>query len=153
MLMCNIDLKSQSYIPFDLTQKEQQVDFLHYIKNLSSLLQDTSMSNIAKAIRREKKSDTAKSISTEEVYKHLLSDSAYLKRVMTFYVFAGTLEKKYGISKFTNYQWDEISQFAVQNGVTFIKNFDKFIKQGVGPKQNLYSFPKLPRQVTKQTTQ
>jgi len=112
----------------DLTQPEQQQDFLKYLRTQISLLQDSSLKEIMKGYKLESVSDSDKQ---QMAYK-MMQDTAYFKRLYDYFDFMKILDNKYHISRFSNKEWIEVAQFGARNGIYFTQAMKKLMEQKDG---------------------
>ncbi len=124
----------------DLTQPEQQKDFLKYLRTTISLLQDPGVKEKYKGKDLENLSDSSK----QRIADKMIKDTTYFKRLYEYFDFMKLLDSKYRISQFSSKDWKEVAQFGAKHGIYFISP----IKKTVEPKNPLpsksYYFPKLP---------
>jgi hypothetical protein len=109
----------------DLTQPEQQKDFLKYLKTTISLLEDSSMKNKIKGYDLKNLTDSNK----QEIAYFMMKDTSYFKRLNDYFAFMRILENKYRISQFSNKEWGEVAQFGAKNGIYFISAMKKLKEQ------------------------
>src|SRR5258705_13669967 len=75
----------------DLTQPEQQKDFLQYLRSTVSLLEDKSIKESTKGIPLKKTSDSDK----QQIANEIMKDTTYFKRLYAYFDFLKVLESKY----------------------------------------------------------
>lgn len=138
--------ESQQYTPLDLTIKEQQQDFLKFLSSLSSLLQDTTIEKTMNKVRRH---DSSNVNLVQTLLYQMMKDSVYMKKLSDFFAFGNILEKKYGVSKFSDEQWNEIAHFGTKNGIYFIPALKKYKEQTKAAGQFPFIFPLLPQKSEK----
>ena len=119
----------------DLTQPDQQKDFLQYLKTTISLLEDTSLKEMMKGYKLESLSDSDK----QQIAFKMMKDTAYFKRLYDYFAFMRTLDNKYGISKFSNEELGEVAQFGATHGIYFIQAMKKLKEQ-----KYIYALPNIP---------
>jgi hypothetical protein len=105
----------------DLTQPEQQKDFLQYLKSTVSLLEDKSIKEMTKGVEVKKISDSAK----QQLGYEMMRDTTYFKRLYAYFDFLKVLEGKYHISKFSKEEWEEVARFGASHGIYFLSTMKK----------------------------
>ena len=100
----------------DLTQPEQQKDFLQYLRGTVSLLEDKSIKEMTKGVELKKISDSTK----QQLGYEMMRDTAYFKRLYAYFDFLKVLEGKYQISKFSKEEWEEVARFGASHGIYFL---------------------------------
>ena len=105
----------------DLTQPEQQKDFLQYLRSTVSLLEDKSIKEMTKGVELKKISDSTK----HQLGNEMMKDTAYFKRLSAYFYFLKVLEGKYQISKFSKEEWVEVARFGASHGIYFLDAMKK----------------------------
>ena len=105
----------------DLSQPEQQKDFLKYLKATISMLEDTSMKRKMKGYPLNNLSDSNK----QQIANKMIEDTAFFKRLNDYFAYIRTFENKYHISQFSKEELDEVIRFGASNGIYFISSMNK----------------------------
>jgi len=100
----------------DLTQPEQQKDFLKYLKTTISLLQDSSMKSKMMGYDLKNLSDSNK----QEIANYMMKDTSYFKRLYAYFDWMKIMEEKYCLSQFSRKEWEEITHFGAKYGLYYI---------------------------------
>lgn len=129
-LSCTVSAQQSK---LDLTQPDQQKDFLKYLRTTTSMFEDKSMKENVKGYRLKNLSDTDK----QQIAIKMMKDTAYFKRLYDYFDFMKILESKYKISQFSNKEWEEVAQFGARNGIYFVQAMKKL-------KDQKDSFPHIP---------
>lgn len=132
LLFFNLIVSAQ-HSCLDLTQSDQQKDFLKYLKTTISLLEDSRVKKMMKGYNLDKLSDSNK----QQIAQKMMNDTSYFKRLYSYFDFLKILEKKYHISQFSQKEWKEIAQFGAKHGIYFISAMKKYKE----PKDSLPYFP------------
>jgi len=117
----------------DLTQPEQQKDFLEYLRRTVSLLEDKSIKEMTKGVEFKNISDSTK----QQLGNEIMRDTAYFKRLNAYFDFLKVLEGKYHISKFSKEEWEEIARFGASHEIYFLSAMKK-------RNEKIDSLPRLP---------
>jgi len=105
----------------DLTQPEQQKDFLQYLRSTVSLLEDKSIKEMTRGVELKKISDSTK----QKLGNEMMRDTTYFKRLYAYFDFLKVLEGKYQISKFSKVEWEEVARFGASHGIYFLSPMKK----------------------------